>query len=403
MLKFCENIREDEHDSFVKNHPLCSLLQSSSWAKIKDNWDHRIVGVYDEHELIGSSLVLIKRLPLSFTMMYIPRGPIMDYKNKELVSFYLKSLKKWAKKYNCLFIKFDPGICVKEYLVKNKQKAEFKEDTFEIIKNIENASGIHLGFTEDMMDTIQPRYQMGIHKCDDFEKYIGKDARKSKNAAIRKHVNVDRYGIDKVDEFSNIMHLTEIRKGVALRNKEYFRKLMDVYKDDAYLFLCSVDPNIRYTEVTNRIKELEFELQNTELSKNQIDRLHVELKNMKEELPSLDEVIEKYNEETFIAGSLMIGYGSTVEMLYAGMNEDFRSFKPQFLSHFIRFQYVFDLGYEYACMGGVEGNLKDGLTGYKSKFNALVCEFIGEFDLPVNNILYRLSRLAYILRKKKKI
>lgn len=403
MLKFCENIREDEHDSFVKNHPLCSLLQSSSWAKIKDNWDHRIVGVYDEHELIGSSLVLIKRLPLSFTMMYIPRGPIMDYKNKELVSFYLKSLKKWAKKHNCLFIKFDPGICVKEYLVKNKQKAEFKEDTFEIIKNIENASGIHLGFTEDMMDTIQPRYQMGIHKCDDFEKYIGKDARKSKNAAIRKHVNVDRYGIDKVDEFSNIMHLTEIRKGVALRNKEYFRKLMDVYKDDAYLFLCSVDPNIRYTEVTNRIKELELELQNTELSKNQIDRLHVELKNMKEELPSLDEVIEKYNEETFIAGSLMIGYGSTVEMLYAGMNEDFRSFKPQFLSHFIRFQYVFDLGYEYACMGGVEGNLKDGLTGYKSKFNALVCEFIGEFDLPVNNILYRLSRLAYILRKKKKI
>lgn len=403
MYTFIENIENEKHDEFVKNHPLCSLLQSSSWAKIKDNWDHRIVGVYENDELVASSLVLIKRLPLSFTMMYIPRGPILDYQNKELVKFYFKSIRKWAKKFNCLFIKFDPGICVKEYLVKNKDKVEYNEGTFEIIKNIESANGIHLGFTQDMMDTIQPRYQMGIHKCEDFEKYIGKDARKSKNAAIRKHVKVERYGIDKVDEFSKIMHLTELRKGVALRNQEYFRKLMEVYQDDAYLFLCSVDPTIRYNEVKERLEELEKELTNDQLSKNQIDRLQVELKNMKEELPSLEEVKEKYNSETFIAGSLMIGFGSTVEMLYAGMNEDFRSFKAQFLSHFIRFQYVFNLGYEYACMGGVEGNLKDGLTGYKSKFNALVCEFIGEFDLPVNTILYKLSRLAYTLRKRKKL
>lgn len=403
MFIFKENIEPNQHDEFVKNHPLCALLQSSSWASVKDNWDHAIVGVEEDGQLVGSSLVLIKRLPFSLTMMYIPRGPIMDYENKELVRFYLNSLSTWAKKYHCLFIKFDPGIRIREFLVKDKDKTSYADNTQEIIHNIENGGGCHLGFTLDMKDTVQPRFQMGVHKVDDFAKYVQKDVRKSKNAALRKHVEVKRYGIEMVDVFSDIMHLTEIRKGVALRNREYFKKLMEVYQDDAYLFLCSVDPTIRGHEVQERLSEIEKELSQDNLSLNQIDRLQIEQKNLTEEWKSLEEVLKKYDSNTYIAGALMIGYGKTVEMLYAGMNEDFKSFKPQFLSHFIRFQFVFDQGYEYACMGGVEGTLDDGLTGYKSKFNALVSEYIGEFDLPVNHLLYRLSRLAYTIRKKRRL
>ena len=55
MYTFIENIENEKHDEFVKNHPLCSLLQSSSWANIKDNWDHRIVGVYENDELVKIS------------------------------------------------------------------------------------------------------------------------------------------------------------------------------------------------------------------------------------------------------------------------------------------------------------------------------------------------------------
>ena len=59
MFIFRENIEPREHDEFVKNHPLCALLQSSSWASVKDNWDHAIVGVEEDGQLVGSSLVLI--------------------------------------------------------------------------------------------------------------------------------------------------------------------------------------------------------------------------------------------------------------------------------------------------------------------------------------------------------
>ncbi|MBO5420695.1 MAG: peptidoglycan bridge formation glycyltransferase FemA/FemB family protein [Clostridia bacterium] len=269
-----------------------------------------------------------------------------------------------------------------------------------MIGNLKKCSAIHTGFTEKMKDTIQPRYQMGIKKCHNIESYITKDARKSKNAAIRKHVKVERYGIEKIDEFARIMHMTEERKNILLRDKDYFYRLMEVYKDEAFLFLCSVDPNERYNEVKESIGNLMNQIKNENLSQKQRQLLTIDLKNMKDEIVSLENVAYKYKQETFVAGALMVGFGNTVEMLYAGMNGDFKSFSPQYLSHYIRFKYLFDMDYAYANMGGVEGCLNDGLSKYKSKFNAVVREYIGEFDLPVNKFLYRLYNTLYKVYKR---
>ena len=91
---FFKNINQEEFDEFVKNHEYCNLLQSYNWAKVKSNWDHMYTGVYKDNELVATGLVLIKRLPLSYCMYYLPRGPIMDYKDKELVQYYFDQLKK---------------------------------------------------------------------------------------------------------------------------------------------------------------------------------------------------------------------------------------------------------------------------------------------------------------------
>ena len=53
-------------------------------------------------------------------------------------------------------------------------------------------------------------------------------------------------------------------------------------------------------------------------------------------------------------------------------------------------------------MGGVEGTLDDGLTKFKSNFNPTIEEFIGEFNIPVNPFLYKLSNLAYNIRKQRR-
>ena len=92
---FTTNITKDEHDAFVTVHEYCNLLQSASWAKVKDNWKSLLAGVRDgNNKLVASSLVLIKPLPLGFTMYYLPKGPVMDFHNQEIINTYFVGLKK---------------------------------------------------------------------------------------------------------------------------------------------------------------------------------------------------------------------------------------------------------------------------------------------------------------------
>lgn len=97
MYTYKIGISAQEHDDFVKQSSQTNLLQSASWAKVKDNWDNERIGFYKNNQLVASASILIKPLPLSMTMLYIPRGPIMDYQDQELLHFVLTSLKKFAK------------------------------------------------------------------------------------------------------------------------------------------------------------------------------------------------------------------------------------------------------------------------------------------------------------------
>lgn len=95
--------------------------------------------------------------------------------------------------------------------------------------------------------------------------------------------------------------------------------------------------------------------------------------------------------------------GDTLEMLYAGMNDRFKKFMPQYYLYTEIMKHAFARGCRYANMGGVEGDLSDGLTKFKANFAPYINEFIGEFDLPVNNVLYRFAHSAYQVRKREMI
>ena len=110
QYQFIEQVDAKEHDAFVSKHELCNLLQSSSWGLVKENWKHTIVGVKYQNQLVASCMILIKPLPLGFSMFYIPRGPVLDFSNTALVAFLMKELKRYARKYRCLFITFDPAV-----------------------------------------------------------------------------------------------------------------------------------------------------------------------------------------------------------------------------------------------------------------------------------------------------
>jgi len=400
-MKFIDNVDPQKHDAFMKAHPLCNLLQTSKWAQVKDNWQHSIIGVEDHGTLVASAMVLMKKLPLNFTMMYIPRGPIMDYEDEALMKFFFAHMKKWAKSYHCLFIKMDPGIHVNDYKIPDKN-ADYDPKTAVIIKNMKQAGALHQGFTTYIKESIQPRYQANVYACEEFEAALPRHTRRLIKDACKKDVKVVKADASRIREFADVVALTEARKHVNLRNQEYFEQLMDIYGEDAYLFLAEVDVPKTLQRLRDAQAENTAELASLKAGSPKKERRLQDIRrSLEKDIKEFESFADEYNENTVIAGILSIKCGDTMEMLYAGMNERFKKFMPQYYLYTENMKYAFAHGCNYANMGGVEGDLQDGLTKFKANFNPYINEFIGEFDLPVNGLLYRFSELAYRLRKQR--
>lgn len=400
MYRFIDCNTPQDHDAFVTKHDLCNLLQSSDWARVKDNWQHAYTAVLAEEKMVAAALVLIKPLPLGYTMMYIPKGPVMDYEDKALVAFYLNALKKWAKKKKCLFITFDPALKLREFKLDQKDMP-YDEKVVEAIDTLKKNGAIFKGFTKSIKDTIQPRFHMGLYYSDHWEDSIPKSTMKSVRKAINKRVEVEEVGMEGLEEFARIMHLTEERKSVHLRDQAYFKKLLEVYKDHAHIFLAKVDPAKREQELNLKIAEINEKMKDEKLKEKGQRKLQEDMRKATEELSSIQEVKKVCDKETIIACGLMIGYGNYVEMLYAGMDENFKAFRPQYLIYLKQFELAFQQGYQFVTMGGVEGTLDDGLSVFKSNFDPTVVEYVGEFDVPVKSMLYKMAKLFQKLRTGK--
>lgn len=403
--RFVLDVDRETYDSFVRNHEYCNLLQSYDWAKIKTAWRSLHTGVIDENgRLVGAGLVLIRDLPLKQTMFYLPRGPIMDYMNEELVCFYFHELKKAAKAQRAVMIKFDPAIIVNSFKSTEANENRYPE-TDRYLEIFQKAGARHAGFTRYIEETAQARYVSAVYASDNIEDTLPKHTKRLIRDADRYHVEVVHGGSEYLDEFARLVALTEKRKKVDLRDEEYFRLMMDTYGEDAVIFLAQCNVYQLHEQAKQKKADLEKEIAATpENAKKKLRRLQDQLtaaeKDIRESEPVLAEIGNE-DRDTAIAGILSIKYGKQCEMLYAGMDERFKKFMPQYKTYVENFRWAFERGCAYADMGGVEGTFTDGLTRFKDNFAPVIDEFIGEFDIPVNRVLYGPVNAAYKARKKK--
>ncbi|MBB5888592.1 peptidoglycan bridge formation glycyltransferase FemA/FemB family protein [Lactovum miscens] len=396
-MKFQIGTNPVQHDEFVKKSSYCDLLQSSKWAQVKDNWGSEIISVLsDTNEILASALVLIKSLPVGFSMLYMPRGPIMDYSDHKVLVFFFAELRKFAKTKKALFVKFDPMI-VYETSKFNEQalKSEQGGDYLETIKSI---GAQHFGFNLIMGKTIQPRIQANERLQANIESIYPKHTRRLMKDAINRGVKVVRVGEEGLEDFARVVNLTENRKGVALRNFDYFKKLMDLYGKDAYLHLATVNIADKKAELNENLKQLEKDIAETpEEQKKRFTRLNDQKKSTEKTLKELEEFGDTEGDKV-IAGILSVKFGDTTEMLYAGMDDTFKKFYPQYVLYTLTFNEAYADGSVWANMGGVQGSLDDGLSKFKSNFNPDVQRLLGEFTLRTSP-LAGLGLWAYNKRK----
>ena len=399
MYTYKIGITAEEHDEFVKTSPQTNLLQSSDWAKIKDNWGNERLGIYQNHKLVAVASILIQPLPLGFTMLYIPRGPIMDYQNSELVAFMLQSIKTYAKSKRAVFAKFDPSLFLRKGLI--GQETSDQEATLAIIQSLKECGVEWVGRTEDMGETIQPRFQANIYKEYFTEDQLSKSTKQAIRTARNKGVEVIFGGTELLDEFAALMKKTEARKGIHLRGRDYYEKLLTTYAGQSYITLSRINLAHRLASLKEQLEKNQAEASrfNEKTKPGKIDNNRQEKERLEEEIQFLHQELKAGQEIVSLSGTLTLEFGGTSENVYAGMDENFRRYQPAILTWYETAQHAFDRGATWQNMGGVENQLDGGLYHFKSKFNPMIEEFVGEFNLPTS-MLYPLVNKAYQLRKK---
>lgn len=386
MYTFTSDLDKKEYDKFVLEYSMASFMQEYNWSNIKDNWGSFHCGLYKDNKLVGVCLILIKKIFKNLKIFYIPRGYLIDFTNFEDVKAMTEHIKKLAKENKAYMVKIDPNFCIRE----KSFKEENIENNYSKDYNIKNDNLIKLGYKntgihKEIGKNLQPQYNIFAPLCDVDNKILSiEEILKTYKSKFKYYLGDfhSKRGVyfeisnkkEDLDKFIELIRITEKKQNISLRNKEYFSKILDNYKDRAYIFFGSI----------NLKKYLLF----------------LESNNGKEEeINEINELIKKNgNVLTLSTGLLLLPYNKegirTSEYLYAGNSLLLNKLNISAGLVFEMIKFSIENNCHYCNLGGVSGYLNDNLTTFKQKFNGRIMEFSGEYDLPISWI-YKPIKLFY--------
>ena len=397
-MKFLTDINNEKYTEFIKSHKHGNMMQAIEWSSIKNTWGAVRVAVSDDEDnIIAAAQVLTRK-----GLWYVPRGPILDYNNKELLGFFLTNLKKFAKTKQAKLVKLDIPIAVKDEKLANFKDVDVDRSNDELIKTFKSYGYNHKGFSLDMSSTIQPRFNTVTKLEKPIPDLFSKDTRRLIRDADKKFVEVRRCGKENLDDFLFALACTEKRKNISLRGREYFENLLDTFGDNALLYISYINVEKALKECHNRKENLEKEIE--ELG----EKSPKKKRTLEEQVAGTDKLIALFNgleiedktKDQVISAAITIAYGNHAEIIYAGMNEDFAKLPAQYKVFSDTMKKAQEMGISEVSMGGIEGSLNDSLLGFKSKFSPNIVEYYGEFDLVISHVFNLMYNYGLPLRRK---
>lgn len=419
-MKFVSKIDKKKYDKFVKNHPTkAHFLQSYAWGEFSKEARGLIphyVGLVDKDEkLVCATLLLQKKLPMGYSYFYAPRGFVIDFYDKKLLTEFVDKIKKYVKNYKAIFIKIDPDIIWKEYNYKDEE-IEQENNPQKIFDHLTNLGFKHLGFTKNF-ETMQPRYTFRIDldkNMEELKKCFSKTTIQRINKGESLGTKVRLGSIDDIETFNNLMEITESRKGFISHDLEYYKKLFEIYGKDnkVDLFIGSIicDEVIDiYTkekeEIITKIAPLK-EMENPNKSnKNKIKEGESRIEKLDEYIDEYKKAKDEYGNEIILSTHVVIEYGDKAWNLYAGNHNVLTSSYANYKTYYEHIKYCNEHKIKMYDQFGTTGDLsKDnpryGLHLFKKTFGGNYIEFMGEFDLVTNKFMYfTFTKLVPFYRK----
>lgn len=419
MLRL-KNIEKEQFDSYVENDKTKShFLQSLSWgefAKIKKGLTPHYLGlVNEEDELVGATLLLEKKLPMSYTYFYAPRGFVIDYNKKELVREMTKKVVDFAKSKKAIFVKIDPDLIKTQFNYLNEEKQNPQYET--LFNTLKEVGFKHLGFTKNF-ETMQPRYTFRIdlnQPLEEIEEHFSKTTKQRIAKAIKLDTEVTIGTKNDVKEFYHLMTLTENRKDFISYTEDYYETLYEIFNGNpsskATLFLGKVHLNKTIKALEKNLKNINNQISILPIdnlsksAKAKLTELTKQKENINKEIEKYIEYKKQYGQDITLSAHMIIEYGDKAWVLYAGNHNIMSETYVNYYTYYEHIKYCKNKGIKIYDQFGTIGDLsKDnprlGLHEFKKKFGGDYVEFIGEWDYITNKPMYFVfTKLVPMYRK----
>ncbi len=406
-------------EEFVLSHG-GNFLQSVKWAQVKREWNSRFYSGFSENgERVLTALVMERRVPFSGKIWYCPSGACCDHENGELVRAFTEFMKREMKAGGATALFYDPLIPLRVDSVDRPEgKAAHRlltECGFTL--NTDASKTLYKSPVQLITPLVSPEGERYTPDklLKSFEKGVRYSVRVGEGRGLTEEIYTIR-DIEKdpriMEDFLAVMADTSERSDFVERGGDYCRRIMEVFGEEGLdMMLIYYDKNKDISiqnEKLRRRAELEKALETAPEKK---------VRGIKEEIDSIDKGTAHFEErmrETqgikedriCVSGGMTLHYGGMSSCLFGGGRNILRNNLRA--SHFFNFRRIchsiekgnlyHDLGYVLLERtppeaDGTLGVCKaapdfEGILSFKKSFGSRYIEFIGEYILISNKLLY---------------
>lgn len=148
LVKTIENKKEWEN--FLEKHEEANFLQSWYWGEFHKALGKPIQrsGFFENNKLVGVMLSIVEPAKRA-RYLTVPGGPIIDFRNDDLINAFAKQIRTIAKDNNCVFVRVRPQL----------KSEEFSKNIFNKLGFIKAPMHLHAELTSQL-DITKPEEEL---------------------------------------------------------------------------------------------------------------------------------------------------------------------------------------------------------------------------------------------------
>ena len=416
------DISKNEFNLLSLSHELTNFYQTAEYGELmsKFGFDTHYIRFINNGITVGVSLILSKTIYFGFKYGYAPRGILFNYNDTSEVLKMTKALKSYLLKHGFMIIKIDPLIirCVKD---KNGNIIKYNTSIDSIMDNLKKADFIHCGFNQ-YMESVKPRWHAILNIKGKTQKQLFFELNKNIRNKLRK---ASKFGIEIYkDKNNDIEQIYSFVKDKGNYSTKYYNEFLNSFKENFEIYLSRINTE---TYVSTSSSLYEKEQQNNDYINSLIQSGKLKGKNIrkilnqkmesdkllntyKKHLIRATNLLKNYPNGLVIGGEIIIKHGKKIYLLIDGYSEEYKDLCPSHIAKWKVIEKYAETEIEEFDLNAISGdfskdNIFKGLNTLKLGYNSEAVEYIGEFNLIINKIMYSLYRSTsqkYNIKNQKK-